>query len=131
MVFTATAPKDGPVSGMILFKKFTYEHSTTRDHYNLATGKFLCGLDGYYFFSLSVIKVDTADHAWCYIRKNGTNMVQIGVDPPPASDSGFYTATNSVILHLRQGDTVDLGGCSPADTMYLDTAFTGFLLKAN
>lgn len=125
--FTATKPKDGPSLGTINFQSLL---SNTGNHYSLTTGKFTCGVDGVYFFSVTIVKESTADHAWCYIRKNGQNLVQAGVQREDSWNTGWYGATNSAILHLQSGDIVDLGGCSPANTTYSDSTFTGFLIKA-
>ena len=58
-------------------------------------------------------------------------MVQSGI----SGVYGWLGATNSVILHLQQGDLVDVGGCSaansPNSTMFTDSSFTGFLVKVD
>ena len=130
MAFTATAPISGPVSGSLSFNASVSYQSNTGGHFNLTTGQFTSSIEGLFYFSLTIIKEPMADHAWCYIRKGGVNQVQAGTDPPTNAELGYYTASNVVVLHLQSGDIVDLGDCSPANTMFTDTTFTGFLLKA-
>ena len=64
----------------------------------------------------------------CYIRKNGSGVIRVYL----SSGNGNYESSNTVVLHLRLGDKVDLGACSSASTMWRDpTSFSGFLLEAD
>ena len=121
--FSASNPKNGSVAQTVTFQNVT---TNAGNLYNSASGKLTCSVPGLYYFSLTIVKMDNADHAWCYIRKNGQQMVQAGLS---GLVGGWVGATNSVILHLQQGDVVDVGGCSPANTMFSDTTFTGFLVE--
>ena len=74
-----------------------------------------------------------SDSADCYIRKNGSGVVEAYTNPDSNSESGYYSSTNSVVIHLVHGDKVDLGVCSPFAYIHggIDTTFSGFLLRSD
>ena len=75
------------------------------------------------------------DYAQCFLQKNGSDIVVVFTNPDSDSDGGYYGSTNSVILHLVNGDRVNLARCTTPDTMHIDsnwfTTFSGFLVKAD
>ena len=59
-------------------------------------------------------------------------MVLAYSDPPSVSINGYYSVSNSVVLHLAHGDRVDLGDCTDASSIrQYGSSFSGFLLKAD
>ena len=96
--------------------------------FNASTGLYVCEHPGIYVFSVHVYLESGYDLANCYIRKNRSNMVLAYLEP---KGSGYYEASNTVVLQLQLGDTTDLGGCTSASTMWYWTSFTGFLLHAD
>ena len=100
-------------------------------HYNTSTGIFTCQYPGIYVFALQIMKNYGSDSARCAIRKNGSIVLGASVDPDTSSDLGKYSSSNSAVMHLVQEDQVDLGYCSPLDSIMTPTTFSGFLLKAD
>ena len=74
-----------------------------------------------------------SDYAQCYIRKNRSNVGEAYTNPDSNSDSGWYSSSNSVVIHLVHGDQVNLDSCSPIASIYgfIHTTFSGFLLRAD
>ena len=128
--FTVSYPFAGLTSGTI---RFSHVITNIGGHYNTSTGIFTCQLPGIYVFALHIMKNSGIDNAICIIRKNGSNVVVAETDPDSSSDGGFYSSTNSVVIHLVHGDKVDTGSCSPIANIYgYDfTTFSGFLLRAD
>ena len=130
--FTVYNPYNGPASGTI---RFNNVRTDIGGHYNTSTGQFKCQYPGTYVFLLHILRDSGHTFAHCYIRKNKSNMVYVYTHP--SSTSGYYSSSNTVVLHLVSGDVVDTGGCSDAVTMndngyngYL-TTFSGFLLQSD
>ena len=129
--FSVSYADFGPLSGTI---RFTNVVTNIGGHYHTSTGVFTCQYTGLYAFTLNIIKVRGYDNAYCYIRKNGSYIFTAWNDPDSNSDGGAYSATNSVVLYLVQGDTMDVGGCTPIDNIhngYDTSSFSGFLIKAD
>ena len=85
-----------------------------------------------FFVNLYKYGRSTYDYVSCYIRKNGSALIRVLFNPDSSSDGGNYASSNTVILHLRNGDSVDLGSCTSAVNFYRDpTSFSGFLLKSD
>ena len=130
--FTVANPTRGLSSGDI---RFPHVITNLGGHYNTSTGIFTCQYPGIYVFTLHIIKAMGYDNAQCSIRKNGQMVVEAWTNPERDHDGGAYGSTNSAVLHLVHGDTVDVGGCTSRDSMYTGgdwgTSFTGFLLKAD
>ena len=124
--FTVRNPTNGPASGTI---KLTTIITNIGGNYDTATGQFKCHNPGYYVFSFHMYKNPSSSYgnAYCFIRKNEVNQIYVYSDP--YYDSGYFESSNSVILHLRKGDNVDLGGCRSASYMWEWTTFTGYLIK--
>ena len=119
----------GPTSGTI---RFTHVYTNIGGQYSTTTGVFTCQYPGLYAFALTLLKEGGYDRAYCWIRKNRSNIFIAYTDPDSNSDDGMYSATNSVVLHLVQGDTVDVGGCSPIANIYTYySTFSGILIKAD
>ena len=116
--------------------KFTNVKTNVGYRYSSSTGKFTCNHPGLYYFSLSLIKTrephSIADMVFCYIRKDGVNMVYTKIDPrDDDTDNGSYETSAFLVVHLSNGETVDVGGCSDASSIDMYSSFTGFLLKAD
>ena len=128
--FTVQYPVAGTSSRTI---RFTRIITNMGGHYNTTTGIFTCVYNGTYVFALHIMKKPGSSYANCYIRKNGSNVVEAWTDPDSNSDNGYYSSTNSVVLHLINGDKVDLGSCSPIANIVVgtDTTFSGFLLRSD
>ena len=129
--FSVSYADFGPLSGTI---RFTNVVTNIGGHYHTSTGIFACQYSGLYVFTLNIIKTSEYNNAHCYIRKNGSGKVIAWTDPDSNSDGGVYSATNSVVLHLVQGDTVDVGGCSRIDNIHNaneTSSFSGFLIKTD
>ena len=131
--FTVANPRAGVTSGTI---RFIYVITNIGGHYNTSTGIFTCKYSGIYVFELHIIKSQGYNDAECEIRKNQNIMlVEAWTNPDSNSDAGNFGSTNSVVVHLIHGDTIDLGGCTSADSMYTGgdwgTSFSGFLLRAD
>ena len=127
--FTVDYPQNGPASGTI---RFNNVRTNIGGHYDTSTGQFKCQYPGTYVFSLHIVRDSGYTRAYCYIRKNKSNMVYVYTQP--SSTSGYYGSSNTVVLHLVSGDVVDTGGCSDYDTInhfYDATTFSGFLLQAD
>ena len=120
----------GLTSGTI---RFTNYITNIGGHYSTSTGIFTCEYPGIYVFALHIMRNPGSGYAGCEIRKNRSNLVQAYTEPDTNSDSGYYSSTNSVVVHLVHGDKVDLGGCSPIANIYgyTDTTFSGFLLRTD
>ena len=114
--------------------RFTNVVTNIGGHYHTSTGIFACQYSGLYVFTLNIIKTSEYNNAYCFIRKNGSDIFGAWTDPDIDSDGGVYSATNSVVLHLVQGDTVDVGGCSRIDNIHNaneTSSFSGFLIKTD
>ena len=67
----------------------------------------------------------------CYIRKNGISLIGTITDPrDDDTDNGSYETSAFLVIHLSNGDTVDVGSCLATKLESL-SSFTGFLLKAD
>ena len=68
----------------------------------------------------------------CYIRKNSSGVVRAESDVSGETVGSYTGVSNSAILHLVHGDTIDLGSCTNISTFYTGhgtTSFSGFLLQ--
>ena len=110
--------------------RFAHYITNIGGHYNTSTGIFTCKYPGIYVFALHIVKNFGSDSAYCDIRKNGSNVVKAYT---LSHSNGYYSTTNSVVMHLVHGDKVDLGGCSPIASLYglKYTTFSGFLPTAD
>ena len=116
--------------------RFTDVKTNLGYRYSSSTGKFTCNHPGLYYFSLSLIKARqptaVADWVSCFIRKNGIPMMFAAIDPTDDdTDNGTYETSAFLLVHLGNGDTVDVGICSVASSIDNTSSFTGFLLKAD
>ena len=125
--FTVYYPADGPTSGTI---RLTTVITNIGGHYDTSTGQFTCGYPGVYVLSLHIYKHPSYNRAYCNIRKNKTDVIHT-YSNPYGNNHEVTGSSNSVILHLKQGDTVDLGDCTSASTMWDWTSFSGFLLTSD
>ena len=126
--FTAWIPKQRPANDTI---SFTNMITNTGADYKTSTGQFICYYPGFYYFTLNIFKERSTNYASCYIRKNGSKLLPAYTDPHASSDTGYYESTNSVVVHLKRGDIVDLGDCPGINNIHAYTSFTGFLLKSD
>ena len=58
-------------------------------------------------------------------------MIYMYMDPV-GDDRDGYTFSSSVAFHLKHGDQVRVGGCSPAENIWKESEanhFTGLLVK--
>ena len=101
--------------------------------YSTSTGKFTCQLPGIYVFTLNLLKSYYSTQTWCKIRKNDSPIVV--AHTTASQDSTYYSSSNSVVLHLMLGDTVDVGHCTSWSSIYggsdYATTFSGFLLQSD
>ena len=59
-------------------------------------------------------------------------MVLAYSGPFSVSTNFYYSASNSIVLHLAHGDRVDLGDCTdPSSIGQYGSSFSGFLLEAD
>ena len=131
--FTVANPQAGVTSGTI---RFPHVITNIGGHYNTTTGIFTCKYPGIYVFELHIIKSRGSNEAECAIRKNQNHvLVEAWTNPDRNSDDGNFGSTNSIVIHLIHGDTIDLGYCTSAASMYTGgdwgTSFSGFLLRAD
>lgn len=124
--FTVRDPVDGPVAGTITFRNIT---SNIGNHFNSTSGKFTCVYPGMYFFTMSLYQALTSYDAHCFIRINSGQWMYVFSSTGPYR--GYFQSSNSGVIHLNRGDTVDLGRCSAASTMDWMSIFTGFLLSSD
>ena len=122
--FTVTNPAAGPTSGTILFSRTV---TNIGGVYDTSNGKFICQYPGIYVFHLHIAET----WAYCYIRKNGANMIFADTHVQGIVASSNVGSSISVILHLDRLNTVDIGGCSAIDIFWSDwsMSFSGFLLQ--
>ena len=125
--FTYYSPQDGPRNGTI---RFIGKKSNIGGHYDSSTGQFNCPYSGIYVFFLHIRDrgVSPSSLTRCWIRKNGSINLYNYLS---RIDYGRYESSTSLVLHLSQGDIVDLGECSIADTFGGWSTFSGFLLQAD
>ena len=129
--FSVSSAAAGPTSGTI---RFTNVVTNIGGHYDTTTGVFTCQYSGLYAFTLTILKERGHDTVYCSIRKNRDRIFTAWTNPDSKSDDGWYSATNSAVLHLVHGDKVDVGDCSPIASIYTyvyDSTFSGFLIKAD
>ena len=124
--FTADYPKAGPHTGTVRFSNVL---TNVGNGYNTTSGQFTCPVSGLYHFALVIYKTAYADVASCFIRHNQSNKVEAFSSPP--IPGGYFEASTTVVLYLKQGDTVDLVGCTLASHMESLTTFSGFLIAAD
>ena len=124
--FTVRRPTHGPVFGAV---RFDTTLTNIGDHYNTSTGQYVCEYPGKYVFSFHLYRHPGNNYAECAIRKNTVNKVWAYSNP--TDDKGYYESSNSAVLYLNRGDTVDVGSCSSPGSMWEWTSFSGFLLEAN
>ena len=127
--FSAVNPVQGSTAYSI---RFTALYTNNGSHYDTSTGEFTCQYPGLYYFTLNIMKGYANIIAYCTIRMNGISVLWVYSDTGVTSN-GYYSVTNSIILHLMHGDIVDVGACTPMTTMngYTYTTFSGFLIQAD
>ena len=124
---TNTAAVDG-VSGEI---RFTRKVTDPGDHYNTTSGEFVAEYSGLYVFVLNVYSAGGKRMAWCFIRKNGANMMNAESYVSSSLAGNNFGSSNTAVLQLDKGDIVDLGECTVFNTFKQgwQTSFSGFLLQ--
>ena len=90
-------------------------------HYDTSTGLFTCQYPGLYYFSINLYSKITTS---CFIRKNGNHQLRIRSE----ASNAYIESSSSAVLQLSKGETIDVGNCSPLDSIDVLTSFTGFLL---
>ena len=111
-------------SRTIIFEKVV---SNIGGHYNTSSGHFTCFYDGIYVFQLNLYKELSATKARCEIHKNGRYIIWVDARPPSQATNDYHEASNSVVVHLNQGDVI-LIECTDESAFDSMTSFTGFLL---
>ena len=122
-----TVTKGGGIAGLSII--LTGVKYNVGGHYNVSSGTFTCVYSGIYFFTLNIYKTSSANAAWCRIRKNGIWLVVITAEPRGTTWNGYLEGGGSLVIHLVSGDTVDIAGCTSANTIHEYTSFTGILLQ--
>ncbi|KAJ8344711.1 hypothetical protein SKAU_G00289040 [Synaphobranchus kaupii] len=100
--------------------------------YDGASGKFICGIPGTYFFIYHVLmRGGDGTSMWADLCKNGqVRASAIAQD----ADQNYDYASNSVILHLDAGDEVYIkldGGKAHGGNNNKYSTFSGFILYAD
>ena len=71
--------------------------------------------------------------AYCDIRKNGGDYLITAASFVSGADviSSYTTGSTTVVVELRQGDTIDLASCSTIGTFNSGwkNSFSGYLLQ--
>ena len=115
--------------------RFTNAVTNVGDDYNISTGVFTCEYPGIYAFVLHIMKHPGSNYnASCYIRRNGHVIVEAMSYPDTGNEGGYYSSSNSALVHLVTADRVDVGDCSSADGIlgnFTYTSFSGVLIKAD
>lgn len=124
--FTATNPNTTHPSGYVRFNNVL---SNIGSDYSSSTGAFTCQYPGIYIFTTHLYNSPSSsyDYVSCFILLNGSNRIRIY--SYPYSDTRYYEASNSLIIHLKAGDTISVGGCSSSTGLYTYSSFSGFLIK--
>ncbi|XP_028820117.1 complement C1q-like protein 2 [Denticeps clupeoides] len=99
------------------------------DHYNTATGKFMCQVSGVYYFTYHVLmRGGDGTSMWADLCKNGqVHASAIAQD----ADQNYDCASNSVVLHLDSGDEIYIkldGGKAHGGNTNKYSTFSGFIL---
>ena len=129
--FTVTYPVAGLTQRTL---RFTQVITNIGGDYNISSGLFTCQFPGVYVFALHIMKNSGTDSADCQIRKNRSRLVIAHSNPEGDSETGYFSSTNSVVVHLVRRDVVDVGSCSSFNSIFTSntlTSFSGFLLKAD
>jgi len=104
----------------------------TGNDYDNSTGVFTCRIPGHYWFSASIAKPDITDidYVVCWIQINGVDTLYLYSDPHGDNRDGVKI-TASAAFHLSVRDTVQVGHCSNADSIWYaeSTHFSGILIK--
>ncbi|KAL4228791.1 Caprin member 2 [Mactra antiquata] len=99
--------------------------------YNSHHGVFLAPLAGTYVFHVTIFATSN-EETWCKIVVNGNNKVDVyAYSNVGHSDTG----SQSLVVHLNQGDDVAIQNGRAGDNVYGDyntwTTFSGFLLRSD
>ena len=96
--------------------------------FDLSTGEFTCEYPGLYLFTMTIVRdSDFWEIFWCYFYVNG---IDTGIEADAyGNDYGYPWATNVLVTHLNQGDTVYLR-CYDVQYMCYAT-FSGVLIQAD
>ena len=98
--------------------------------YDSTTGQFTCRYAGVYIFVVNLYRFNRDDNRLkCYIQKNGTKVVD--ANAPASSEYEWSGGSGSTVVHLDQGDTVNVGSCLGDNNFSMFTSFMGFLLQAD
>lgn len=92
-------------------------------------GVFTAPASGVYLFYSSVVAA-LNDDLWCQIVVNGSNKATIYAK---GSNDRFGQGSQSIIVNMNKGDTVEVQNLVPDHTVYSDvnlyTTFSGVLLQ--
>ncbi|KAK3551503.1 hypothetical protein QTP70_017366, partial [Hemibagrus guttatus] len=102
------------------------------NHYDGATGKFVCKVPGTYFFTYNVLmRGGDGTSMWADLVKNGqVRASAIAQD----QDQSYDYASNTVILHLDPGDEIFIkldGGKAHGGNSNKYSTFAGFILYSD
>ena len=119
---------DSITSGTLVFPN---AQSNLGGHYNFTSGKFTCVYNGVYLFLLNLYYIPEGGWQLCWIRKNGSRIVEAFTYPIPAQSGKYAESTASVILRLTKADVIDVGGCGYGGEIDDKSTFSGVLIHAD
>ena len=125
--FTVTDPVwTNSSSGIVL--QFSTVVTNAMGGFDLSTGEFTCEYPGLYLFTMTIVRDSNFwEMFWCCFYVNG---IDTGIEADAyGNDFGYPWATNVLVTHLKQGDTVYLQ-CYDAQYMCYAT-FSGVLIQAD
>ena len=121
--FTVRYPKDN--TDPRIFQTLTYN---SEQGFNMATGKFVCQHPGMYLFTATIIREEGIGVAYCNIRVNAENRIQVIANNVNSPSSGYPSGSATLVVHLSAGDEVFLSHCSGTH-IFSDSSFSGVLIQ--
>ena len=121
--FTVRYPKEN--TDPRIFKTLVYN---SIPGFNMATGKFVCQHPGMYLFTATIIREEGIGVAFCNIRVNAQNRIQVIANNVNSPSSGYPSGSATLVVRLSAGDEVYLSHCSGTH-IFSDSSFSGVLIR--